>query len=490
MNSKSFPSLTNSNISIISTKNIFKYFLLFFMLNLINLTLTTQQTEKDSSLKNQDPDREEEDNLEIKLPTHLDEEEYKLIQINFDNFNETLSKVEHFFLLIHNPWCKFSQKMDEKLLSVHKILKLEIQPYYIGALDSSLIDADKFIEKFIQNEDLYVPKTYPKLIYFYKGIPQEIYNDKHNRDSLLTYIKRKIYKESIKLPIQAIFDYKVVHDKDAFVLVNGNALNETLSHAEKLANKEAFELFNKISEKHKNVVFYHTFDKKITDYLFSKNGSYKNETIYTRGLNILYFSKGKLLDVYLNEKLKVIFERSLTYFISKHVNSNYFTKFSEEAINQVFIKKQPAFIFFRNKFDNKTDYLEQNLPLLASQESGLKFIITDIAGKFELKLAKLMLISNKNLPSIRIIDFNGGFRRYEYEGDFENENVMNFIKNWKKGQYKPYYSTQNINQNEGNKKKEIVRKIGNANFYESVIMAKRNVLVFFYTNWCAHCKKV
>ena len=120
----------------------------------------------------------------------------------------------------------------------------------------------------------------------------------------------------------------------------------------------------------------------------------------------------------------------------------------------------------------------------------MKFVITDIAGKYELKLAKLVLISNKNLPSIRIVDFNGGFRRYEYEGNFENENVLDFIKKWKKGELKPYYSTQNIKESEAGKKKELVRRIGNANFYESVVLAKRNVMVLFYTNWCAHCKKV
>lgn len=490
----SFSASTPSTKPAVRGRNNLKLFLIFLAINLANLTLAAKAASKgDASLNKKDienHDKEEDDNQEIKLPSHLDEEEYKLVQITEQNFNETLAKAEHFFLLIHNPWCKFSQKMDEKLLAIHKILKLETQPYYIGSLDASLFHSGNFIEKFIPSETLYVPNTYPKLIYFHKGIPKEVYNDKHTRDSMLTYIKRKIHQESIRLPLQAIFDYKVIHDKHAFIFVNGNAQNETLTHAQKLANKEAFELFSKIAAKQSSLVFYHTTDKKVIDYLFNKNATYANETVYGRDLNVLYFSKGKLLSVYLNDKLKVFFERSLNYFINKQVVSNYFTKFSEDAINEIFMKKQPAFILFRNKFDNSTEYLEQNLPLLASQESGLKFVITDIAGKYELKLAKLMLISNKNLPSIRIVDFNGGFRRYEYEGNFENENVLEFIKKWKKGELKPYYSTQNIKDTEAGKKKEIVRRIGNANFYESVVLAKRNVMVLFYTNWCAHCKKV
>jgi len=495
MTTGSFINLGDStiNISYFNHKRILKYLLIIFILNFTQLIYSKKPSGKDSisnTSNNEILEKDEDDNYEIKLPTHLNEEDYKLIQINENNFNETVFKVEHFFLLIHNPWCKFSQKMEEKLITIHKILKLEMQPYYIGYLDSSLVNANEILEKFIPEEKLFIQKTYPKMIYFYKGNPEEVYNNKHNRDSLLTYIKRKIYKDSIKLPIQGIFDYKIVHDKNAFVFVNGNFNNESLTHADKLINKEAFELFNKFAEKNKDLMFYHAQDKKLIDYLFSKNTTFSNETIHNRNLNILYFSKGKLLDVYLNERLKVFFEKSFNYFINKQLNLNFFTKFSEDAINEVFMKKQPAFILFRNKFDNKTDYLEQNLPLLGSQESGLKFIITDIVGKFELKLAKLMLISNNNLPSIRILDFNGGFRRYEYDGDFENENVLAFIKNWRKGQLKPYYSTQNINENDSTKKKEIVRKIGNANFYESVVLAKRNVMVLFYTNWCAHCKKV
>jgi thiol-disulfide isomerase/thioredoxin len=472
------------------SKSLLKFLLIFLTINIVNFAFAAKAPEGESGLKKEDQEKDEEENLEIKLPSHLDEEEYKLVQVSESNFNETLTKAEHFFLLIHNPWCKFSQKLDEKLLAIHKILKLEIQPYYIGVVDASLIDSGKFIDKFVSSEILYVPRTYPKLIYFYKGIPQEVYNDKHNRDSMLNYIKRKIHKEIIKLPLQAIFDYKVIHDKHAFILVNGNNQNETLPHALKLVNQDAFELFNKFALTHQNLMFYHTFDRKVINYLITKNATFANETVYSRDLNVLYFSKGKLLSVYLNEKLKVFFERSLNYFINKQVVTNYYTKYGEDAINEIFIKKQPAFILFRNKFDNSTEYLEQNLPLLASQEAGLRFIVTDIAGKYELKLAKLMLISNKNLPSIRIIDFNGGFRRYEYEGNFENENVLEFIKKWKIGELKPYYSSQNIKETDGSKKKEIVRRIGNSNFYESVILAKRNVMVLFYTNWCSHCKKV
>ena len=477
-----------------SKQKFFIYTLLLILLNYLQIIQNSPSKNTSSNQKNletNDLEKEEEnDSSEIKLPTHLDEEEYRLISITENNFNEIISKVPHFFLFIHNPWCKWSQKMDERLLNIHKLLKLELQPYYIGLLDSSLVKINDFLDKFIPEDILHVPRVYPKLIYFQNSEPVEVYSDKHNRDSLLNYIKRKIYPDTIKLPILSIFDFKIIHDKHAFIYVNQLADKPDIGEKERLNSKETLELFSKIARNKKNSIFYNTQDKKIIDYLFSKNSTFTNSTIYNRDLNVLYFSKGKLLDVHLNDRVKILFDKSLNYFISKQINTILYNKLNEDAVNEIFIKKQPAFFLFRTKFDNSTDYLEQNLPLLASQELQIKFVVTDIVGKFELKLAKLLLISNKDLPSIRLIDFNGGFRRYEYEGDFSIENVMEFVKNWRKGELKPYYSSQNIKQDEMTKKKEIVRRIGNANFFENVIHAKRNVMVLFYTNWCSHCKKV
>lgn len=467
----------------INFKSLLKLIFTIFLINSLTLSISAKK-------KNPETEEEKEEDQEIKLPKNFEEEDFNLIQINSENFKETVLKenIQHFLLLIHNPWCKYSQKLNEKLLAVHKILKMEKQDYYIGSLDASIENAEKFIEKFVENEHLSINSFYPKLIYFQNGKAMDIYNGRQSRDAVLNYIKRKIYPESISFPLLNIFDYKILHDKNAFILVDNLLQKDNVSHKEKLTSKEGFELFNKISSKFHDSIFYHTNDKKIANYLFEKNPNFKNETIYKRDFNILYFSKGKLKDVYLNNKLKIMFEKSLNHFISKHTRNNFFTNFNEDAINEIFIKKQPAFFLFRNIWDNSTSHLEENLPLLASQDPNMKFILSDITSKYTLKLINLLLVTPEDLPTARIIDFNGGFRRFDNRIKAnEVMDVMEFVKSYKEGKLKPYYSS-NINIEK--ESKYGIMDIGNGNFFEKVVKPNRNVIVFYYTKWCSHCKKV
>jgi hypothetical protein len=457
------------------------------------MKINSKNNEKNNTKYDDENENEENnnDNLNnLNFPKHFEEDEYKLIEINEVNFQEKIKTAEHFLLLIHNPWCKYSQKLSEKLLNVHKFLKLETQEYYIGALDASINNIDKFNEKFLQTKNFSVDNFYPKLIYFHNGVPIELYNNKQNQDTLLTYIKRKIHPESINIPILSIFDFKVTHDKSAFIYVDTLTQKQNVTHKEKLTSKEGLELFNKYAKKFPNIMFYYTNNKLVADSLFEKNDelNFRNNTIHNRDFNVLYFSKGKLLDVHLNEKLKIMFDKSFNHFINKHIKNNYYTRFNEDAVNEIFIKNQTAFFLFRNPFDNVTAHLEENIPLIASSEPNMKFIVTDVISKYELKLINLLLVSPKELPQIRIVDFKGGFRRFENRDGIEMEKVIKFIRSYKSGNLKPYYPT-NSNNIELNQKSEL-KNIGNGNFYEKVLKNKRNVLVFYYTKWCQHCKKV
>jgi hypothetical protein len=477
----------------IKLSNLIKLLLLcIILINFLSMriNINCRNTEKNNTkYEENDEENNNENTNDLNFPRKFEEEEYKLIEINEENFEEKIKKAVHFLLLIHNPWCKYSQKLSDKLLKVHKFLKLESQEYYIGAIDSTINNIEKFNEKFLQSKNFIFNNFYPKLIYFHNGEPKELYNDKQNQDTLLTYIKRKIYPESINIPILSIFDYKVIHDKTAFIYVDTLTQKQNITHKEKLISKEGFELFNKYAKKFPNLMFYYTNNKLVADNLFEKNenSNFRNSTIYKRDFNVLYFSKGKLLDVHLNEKLKVMFDKSFNHFINKQIKNNFYTKFTEDAINEIFIKNQTAFFLFRNPYDNSTLHLEENLPLLASQESNMKFVVTDIIGKFELKLINLLLVSPKDLPQIRIIDFKGGFRKFDNREGIEIENVIQFIRSYKNGNLKPYYSTNN--NIELNSKSEL-KNIGNGNFFEKVLKNKRNILVFYYTKWCQHCKKV
>lgn len=397
------------------------------------------------------------------------EDEYKLKILNESNYDSFLSNSEskisnsHLLILLHNPWCKFSQNLEKKLMNVNKLLKMENQKYFIGAIDTTLVDAKKIISEKIPLDIINPLISYPKLIYFKDGKPVELYKGKHNKNDIYTYIKRKIYIESASLPIYSIFESKIVNDKNAFVYFG--------------AKDAKFEIFNTFAKETKDFMFYETND----DEIYKKLNPSRNSTV-------IYYTFGKVKDslILKNQNFtSQIFKR----FIKKNTFVNLYDKVSEEFINEVIMKKQTAMILFRSEYDNTTLFLEENFPLLSKGEPSMKFLITDLTGKFELKLAQLLNVAIDSLPALRIIDFKeGGLRRFEMSRDPNMENVMNFINLYKDNKLHPYSVSQALSTD--TKKKDSLKIITTSNYFESVVFNKKNFVVFFHAGWCTHCKKV
>lgn len=417
----------------------------YVLLNLLTFTLNkTQFTTIEEDENNEDTD-----------------EELKLADITEKNYNSTITSVKHFFILFHNPWCKISQNLEKKLIYVNKLLKMEQQPYYIGSIDLTLIDGGKIIES-IPDPILPVTFTYPAFVYYFEGQPVEVYKGKHNKHDIYTHIKRKFYKESTNLPIYSIFESKITHDKNAFIFFGDT-------------NSNNFEVFNNKAKHWNDFMFYHSNEETLYEKL---NPS--------RSAEIIYYSFGKKKDTIPSNS--TITDEVLNRFFKKNTFLNFYDKTTEEFINQVFMKRQSAIVLFRNIYDNQTLFLEENLPLYAKADESLKFLITDMTTKYDLKLATLLNVGIKDVPALKLIDFKNGFKKYELTRDFTMENVINFINMWKANQLQPYAVSQSAQS--VSKKKEVVKRIYSSNFYESVIFHKRHTVVFFYTKWCTHCKKV
>jgi len=180
----------------------------------------------------------------------------------------------------------------------------------------------------------------------------------------------------------------------------------------------------------------------------------------------------------------------LSDFIRKNTFVNFYPSLTVDAINEIMMKKQNALILFRNVYDNSTYYLEKEFTRIARSNPELKLVITDLTGKYEMKLAKLLDVS-ESLPTMRLIDFNnmGEMRKFELTKDITLENVLNFINLWRENEIQPYQFK--FNQHEPTPQKDsLVRKISLSNYHDSVIFNRKNAVVVFYTNWCSHCKKV
>jgi hypothetical protein len=379
-----------------------------------------------------------------------------ILEINEKTYRQYTTTQPHFFLLFHNPWCKWSQNLENKLSKIHELLKIEKQPFYIGKIDTTINDIPKLIKEYIPAHLLNPTITYPRLVYYNNGIPMEVHSNRPSKDSLLTYMKRKIYPEAVRITNSYAMKDRVGQDSKAFVLLS--------------SDKRAIEILHQVARDNKDYMFYYIEDDPSSDKI------YENEfRLFSYGIEK---EKMEIRDMF----------KDIEAFVRKNTFKNFYTKFNEELVNEIFMKQKTAIILFRNEYENKTIHLEEALPMLAQGERNITWIVTDLTGKYELKLAKLMSININALPTLRIIDFSTGIKRYELSRDLNIETVLNFIRSFRSGQLSPYYSSwkEDINEN----KKSPVKKLTSGTFYESVIFNKKNVLVFFHTQWCGHCKKV
>jgi hypothetical protein len=77
--------------------------------------------------------------------------------------------------------------------------------------------------------------------------------------------------------------------------------------------------------------------------------------------NLVYFTNGNYTDHFENE----FNNQNLEQFLRKYSDKQVFYQFDDDAIDSIFIKKQPALFFFRNIYKNSTLMFEKKrLPQL------------------------------------------------------------------------------------------------------------------------------
>lgn len=425
----------------------------------------------------------------------LPEDSYQLVQLDNENFNGYI-KVEHFFVLVHNSWCVWSQKMEKILTKVNLHLKLEPQPFYIGILDNTVESID------LINELEQGKISYPKLLYFRNGKFVDYYKGRQSFKELYTWVKKRVYNY---LPYHLVtedqFNYKLKNAKRAFLYYPSNEEKQFLEQKEesldddtsaiqakkKNSGYQAFENASK-SKICEDVLFFYTTNKKLIE-------NYNPENAYA----VTYFRNGNNTVSYKNPtstnedgsvKTESLSLAEIKDYCKKLTYKNFFREFNERAVETIFIKKTPAIILFRSIFNNKTEYEEIKMETLSYMKKDKVVVITDISTKYSYKLANYFGITDEQLPALRVIDFNGrngSPRKFSLSKEVKADNILNFVQLWESNSLidtsGKKYSVKPINEN------SVALTITPAGFYEKVITNRKNVIVMFYADWCTKCKK-
>jgi hypothetical protein len=267
------------------------------------------------------------------------QEQHNLVIINESNAQKYISMYNDFFIFIHSPWCKWSQRFNSNLIKVNEMLKYEAQANYLSLFDVTLSNIN-ILKDFLPSNIDPQTITYPKLIYLQNGIVNDIYRGMFEVDNSYLWIKRKIQRNSLKVTLMQVFQTKVKFDRTSFMFFGDYSV----------ANSN-FQVFNKVSNEVVSTSFYHTDENILYNYLNPN----KNFTVG-------FLKYGVLNDTFSGN---LTFE-ALKQFISSKTNKNFFEKVNEETIQEIFIQRNPAVVFFCSKYDEEYIFYYRTFKRIAS----------------------------------------------------------------------------------------------------------------------------
>jgi len=128
---------------------------------------------------------------------------------------------------------------------------------------------------------------------------------------------------------------------------------------------------------------------------------------------------------------------------------------------------------------------------LSYMRTDYVIVITDIDSKYSYKLANYFGVNDEMLPALRIVDFKGknnSPRKFSLSKEVNVESILEFVNKWESNSMYDM-STQKSHNTKQMNPNSVALNINMMNFYEKVVLNKKNVVVMFYAEWCSQCKK-
>ena len=349
-------------------------------------------------------------------------------------FDKALEKYENIYIVFYAPWCGHCKTL---LPEFEKAAKVLVNENIIVAK----IDATK--EK--KSARKYKITSYPTLYFF-----------KEN-----TYIKYKGQKTE-----KDLIEWARKKSAPPFTLIN------TSEEIEKIKSDNNISIFY-FGKEEKDIKIYKTLAMKYEDIPFYSVEDDKLAQIYkVVPRSVVIFKK-------FDEKRNDIInfdEKKLEKFIKKHSEEK-IQEFTTDNYHLIFNKNKPALVYFGKKEDERWKKDFQTLEKLAfNVDSDLIFIMTEIKDGLGKKIADKIKLRNNELPSIMILEVKIDVDKYQYKGNYQYEDLVNFLDLWEKGKLHKYLRSQKEpKHNNGN----VFTLVGNT-FKREVIENDDDVIVIFY----------
>ena len=116
----------------------------------------------------------------------------------------------------------------------------------------------------------------------------------------------------------------------------------------------------------------------------------------------------------------------------------------------------------------------------------IRLFVCDIKGVIASQIAKKCNVDMNSIPKVFIIHSEGfNLRKYKMTGGINEENIMYFINQFKKGKLTPYIRSESSPKN---KNKDVIKLVGKT-FKKEVLENDKDILVYFVSPSCNECKE-
>lgn len=382
---------------------------------------------------------------------------FKIIDLNQENWEETLSHNEYVFVLFYK---KNSKRSEEVLAEFQQSSNLdENKKINFGIVEKDDSGLDTILS-------YYNVKSFPKVILFYMGQPIE-YDNGLLFENFNLYLKMKQEDKIIELK-----NYKELEEfrkrKETVIYIGETSTK--YSPIEKRHKDEKYSAFLYSSKYFDDVIFaecpsddcletFENFGGMVSVY----NG-FHNEMA-----NLDSYSTKQLIN-FINEKTTKIYPE-LDLPTSKVIFNGYSTG---------------LFIFLDKQNDEQRKNIFPFYRAARNLKKAIHLIVADYSTELGSQVVEILKIKFADLPKVFIIDCRKEETQlYRMDKEITEENIFEFAKNWGLNKLIPLVFSEEIPAKQTFPILTVVGK----NYKELVFDSSQDFLVYYYSPKCEACKR-